>query len=275
MGQSRGSSICAESPAPGVAVEWRELGLGEMEGGQGGENGAEGWISRAPFHHLLLVKISDALERFRCVSLTARPLHQLGRRIRHRSCYRPLLSAASPLRPPRSWPAHLQPHQHQDLQPVSADCFSHPSGLVPMIYHTPLLPCSCRDTWSGKLLPCPPTVRDGVTKTGQGLCEGWGSPRGSDPTERPPAAAARSRLRSCGSSRRPRLCCGRCGLCCGSAGCPSSVPLPGTPSKCLVCCGQGWSLRTKARELTGIAGGDVSSVHRLGSWMWNLPWKIR
>lgn len=38
-----------------------------------------------PERYLLLLKINDALERFRFVSLTARPLRQPGRRIQHRS----------------------------------------------------------------------------------------------------------------------------------------------------------------------------------------------
>lgn len=88
--RSRGSRVCAESPAPGQCHQAERAGAG----GDGATREEKTGPSVGfPERYLLLLKINDALERFHFISLTARPLHQLGRRIRHRS--RLLLSPSS------------------------------------------------------------------------------------------------------------------------------------------------------------------------------------
>lgn len=90
MGQSRGSRVCAKSPAPGQCHRVERAGAG----GDGATRDEKtGPSAGFPECYLLLLKINDALERFHFVSLTARPLHQSGRRIRHHS--RLLLSPSS------------------------------------------------------------------------------------------------------------------------------------------------------------------------------------
>lgn len=146
-------------PPPGIAP----LRGGHREDAETGLGG--GWASREekvglsagfPECYLLLLKINDALERFHFVSLTARPLHQPGRRMR--LCSQRLLSALPSLLSPSCNPASSsRAHQNRDLQPGSADCLCHPSlGFIPMIYHAQLPLRSHGDTSSGKLLPCRP-----------------------------------------------------------------------------------------------------------------------
>lgn len=138
------------APPRGGRREEAETGLG---GGWASREEKVGLSAGFPECYLLLLKINDALERFHFVSLTARPLHQPGRRMRR--CSQRLLSALPSLLSPSCNPASSsRAHQNRDLQPGSADCLCHPSlGFIPMIYHARLPLRSHGDTSSGKLLP--------------------------------------------------------------------------------------------------------------------------